>query len=168
MWCSRALGYFIVCFGCLILMLFVVFQSTWSFYCLHSMLDFDAICRGRTDFWRSLLFFDAWFWCSWPGDCQSEKCIIKTNIDVKFTTCVRHVQEIAVSLPGCLQQKHYENNAAHRLQLGDLFPDTQDPHRFCTETWCKSEMPYVSYVGRRAREYSEASKCVQKDVHLCY
>ena len=105
---------------------------------------------------------------SGAADFQSKKCIIKTNIDVKFTTCVRHVQEIAVSLPGSLQQKHYENNAAHRLQLGDLFPDTQDPHRFCTETWCKSEMPYVSYVGRRAREYSEASKCVQKDVHLCY
>ena len=28
--------------------LFVVFQSTWPFYCLPSMLDFDAICRGRT------------------------------------------------------------------------------------------------------------------------
>ena len=63
MWCSRALGYFIVCLRCLVLMLFVVFQSTWSFYCLHSMLDFDAICRGRKHFWKSLFAFDAWFWC---------------------------------------------------------------------------------------------------------
>ena len=32
------------------------------------MFDSDAICRGRTYFWRSLLFFDAWLWCylSWP------------------------------------------------------------------------------------------------------
>ena len=48
--------------------LFVVFQSTWPFYCLPSMLDFDAICRGRTYFWRSLLFFDVrlwrYMWCS--------------------------------------------------------------------------------------------------------
>ena len=28
--------------------LFVVFQSTWSFYCLTSMFNFNAICRGRT------------------------------------------------------------------------------------------------------------------------
>ena len=68
MWCSRALGHFIVCLRCLTLTLFVVFQSTWSFYCLPSMLDFDAICRGRTRFSRSLLFFDAWSWryLSWP------------------------------------------------------------------------------------------------------
>ena len=44
LWCSRALGYFIVCHRCLILMLFVVFQRTWLFHCLPSMLDFDAIC----------------------------------------------------------------------------------------------------------------------------
>ena len=68
LWCFRALGHFTVCLRCLTLMLFVVFQRTWLFYCLPSMLDFDAICRGRTGFWRSLLFFDAWFWCylSWP------------------------------------------------------------------------------------------------------
>ena len=28
---------------------------------------------------------------SGAADFQSKKCIIKTNIDVKFTTCVRHV-----------------------------------------------------------------------------
>ena len=27
---------------------FVMFQSTWSFYCLTSMFNFNAICRGRT------------------------------------------------------------------------------------------------------------------------
>ena len=32
------------------------------------MLDFERRHRGRTYFWRSLLFFDAWFWwyLSWP------------------------------------------------------------------------------------------------------
>ena len=66
--CSRALGYFIVCLRCLILMLFVVAGSTFRSHCFSSMLDSDAICRGRTYFWRSLLFFDAWFWwyLSWP------------------------------------------------------------------------------------------------------
>ena len=110
---------------CLILSIYAVFQSTWLFYCLSSKLDFAAICRGRKYFWKSLLFFDAWFWCylSWPdilleviaflrclilmvfvvaggtltshcsgaADFQSKKCIIKTNVDVKFTTCGRHV-----------------------------------------------------------------------------
>ena len=52
----------IACLRCLILLLFVVFQSTWPFYCLPSMLDSDAICRGRSNFWKSLLAFDAWFW----------------------------------------------------------------------------------------------------------
>ena len=72
LWCylswPEVLLQVIACLRCLILMLYVVFQSTWSFYCLHSMLDSDAIHRGRTHFWRSLLFFDAWFWCylSWP------------------------------------------------------------------------------------------------------
>ena len=68
---------------CLILMVYVVFQSTWLFYCLLWMLDFDAICgvpehlailllafdawfwcylSCSTHFWRSLLFFDAWSW----------------------------------------------------------------------------------------------------------
>ena len=47
---------------CLILMLYVVFQSTWPFYCLPSMLDFDAICRGRMYFWRSVRAFRSWLW----------------------------------------------------------------------------------------------------------
>ena len=53
---------------CLILMVYVVFQSTWLFYCLLWMLDFDAIC-GVPEHLVILLFaFDAWFWCylSWP------------------------------------------------------------------------------------------------------
>ena len=33
--------------------------------------------------------------CSGAADFQSKKCIIKTNIDVKFTTCVRHVSCLA-------------------------------------------------------------------------
>ena len=69
----RYCGYLVVCLRCLILLLFVVFQSTWPFHCLHSMFDFcwytqgfgtlfdffiekflfqkfilNAICRGRT------------------------------------------------------------------------------------------------------------------------
>ena len=48
MWCSRALGHFIVCIRCLILTLYVVFQSTWPFYCLLSKSTLNAICRGRT------------------------------------------------------------------------------------------------------------------------
>ena len=53
-WCylswPEALLDFIVCLRCLVLMLFVVFQSTWPFYCLHWMFVFDAICRGRNYF----------------------------------------------------------------------------------------------------------------------
>ena len=68
MWCSRALGHFIVCIGCLFLMLFVVAGTTFRSHCFSSMLDFAGICRGRTRFWKPLLVFDAWFWCylSWP------------------------------------------------------------------------------------------------------
>ena len=62
LWCSRALGHFIVCLRCLTLTLFVVAGSTFRSHCFSSMLDFDAICRGRTHFWKSLLAFDAWFW----------------------------------------------------------------------------------------------------------
>ena len=62
MWCSRALGHFIVCLRCLILTLFVVAGSTFGSHCFSSMLDFDVICRGQSNFWKSLLFFDAWFW----------------------------------------------------------------------------------------------------------
>ena len=40
------------CLRCLILMLFVVFQSIW----LPSMLDLDAICRGRRYFYKSIAF----------------------------------------------------------------------------------------------------------------
>ena len=47
---------------CLILTLFVVAGHTFGGHCLSSMLDFDAICRGRTHFWNSLFYFDAWFW----------------------------------------------------------------------------------------------------------
>ena len=44
MWCSRALGYFIVYLRCLILMLFVVAGSTFESHCSRSMLDFVDIC----------------------------------------------------------------------------------------------------------------------------
>ena len=40
--------------------------------------------------WPSLYEID---WDSYSF--QSKKCIIKTNIDVKFTTCVRHVSCLA-------------------------------------------------------------------------
>ena len=60
--CLSALGPHRAAFRSRLWTLFVVFQSTWPFYCLPSMLDFDAICRGRKHFWKSLLFFDAWFW----------------------------------------------------------------------------------------------------------
>ena len=46
---------FIVCIRCLILMLFVVAGHVSGSHCLSSMLDSDAICRGRKHFWRSLL-----------------------------------------------------------------------------------------------------------------
>ena len=58
----------IACRRCLTLTLFVVFQRTWPFYCLPSMLDFDAIC-GVPEHLAILLFaFDAWSWryLSWP------------------------------------------------------------------------------------------------------
>jgi len=51
MWCFRALGYVIVCLRCLILMLFVVAGGTFRSHCFSSMLDSNAICRGRTFFW---------------------------------------------------------------------------------------------------------------------
>ena len=35
---------FIVCLRCLILMLVVVIGSTFGFYCLCLMFDFDGIC----------------------------------------------------------------------------------------------------------------------------
>ena len=68
LWCSRALGHFIVCIGCLFLMLFVVAGTTFESHCFSSMLDLNAICRGRTVMRRWLLFFDAWSWwyLSWP------------------------------------------------------------------------------------------------------
>ena len=62
MWCSRALGYVIVCLRCLILMLFVVAGGTFRSPCFSLMLDFDITCRGRSNFWKSLLAFDDWFW----------------------------------------------------------------------------------------------------------
>ena len=62
MWCSRALGHFIVCIRCLILTLLVVAGHTFGGHCFSSMLDSDAICRGRRHFWKSLLAFDAWLW----------------------------------------------------------------------------------------------------------
>ena len=56
-------GSLIVCLRCLILMVFVVAGHLCGDHCFSSMLDLDAICRGRKDFWKSLLAFDAWFWC---------------------------------------------------------------------------------------------------------
>ena len=50
LWCSKALGHFIVCLRCLTLMLFVVAGHTFGGQCFSSMLDFDAICRGRKYF----------------------------------------------------------------------------------------------------------------------
>ena len=44
LWCSRALGHFIVCLRCLTLTLFVVAGGTFASHCSPSMLDFDAIC----------------------------------------------------------------------------------------------------------------------------
>ena len=44
------LGHFIVYLRCLILMLFVVAGHTFGDHCFSSMLDSDAICRGRRHF----------------------------------------------------------------------------------------------------------------------
>ena len=48
--------------------LFVVFQSIWLFYCLPSMFDSDAICRGRTSFRGDCLPSEVDFdrYLSWP------------------------------------------------------------------------------------------------------
>ena len=53
---------FIAFLRCLILLVFVVAGQSWGDHCFSSMLDLDAICRGRRYFWKSLLAFDAWFW----------------------------------------------------------------------------------------------------------
>ena len=59
LWCSKAIGHFIVCLRCLTLTLFVVAGSTFGSHCLPSMLDFDAIC-GVPEHLAILLFaFDA-------------------------------------------------------------------------------------------------------------
>ena len=47
---------------CLTLTLFVVAGHTFGGHCFSSMLDFDAICRGRRYFCKSLFAFDAWLW----------------------------------------------------------------------------------------------------------
>ena len=68
LWCSRALGHFIVCSRCLILMLFVVAGQSRGDHCFSSMLVFDAIC-GVPEHLAILLFaLDVCFWCylSWP------------------------------------------------------------------------------------------------------
>ena len=66
--CLSALGPHRAAFRSRLSMVFVVAGGTFPSHCFSSMLDSDAICRGRTYFWRSLLFFDAWFWwyLSWP------------------------------------------------------------------------------------------------------
>ena len=76
---------------CLILMVYVVFQSTWLFYCLPSMLDFDAIC-GVPEHLAILLFaLDVCFWCylSWPELLLKViaflRCLILTLFDVLDT-----------------------------------------------------------------------------------
>ena len=62
MWCSRALGHFIVCLRCLILTLFVVAGSTFASHCLSSMLNFVGICGVPEHLVILLLSFDAWLW----------------------------------------------------------------------------------------------------------
>ena len=52
-------------------MLFVVAGGTWVIYSLPSMLDFDAICRGRTSFVSFYLsFFHAPFLVDLSGICR--------------------------------------------------------------------------------------------------
>ena len=68
LWCSRALGHFIVCIRCLILMLFVVAGHLFEAIACLQKSTLTAICRGRT--WSvSLCFssevdFDRYLWCS--------------------------------------------------------------------------------------------------------
>ena len=49
---------FIVCLRCLILMLVVVIGSTFGFYSLSSMFDFDVSCCDWKHFWILLFVFD--------------------------------------------------------------------------------------------------------------
>ena len=74
MWCFRAFGHFIVsydacfwcysswsdvlleviaCLWCLTFRLYVMFGSTWVFYCMPSMVDIDAICGSWRYSWKS-------------------------------------------------------------------------------------------------------------------
>ena len=48
LWCSRAIGYFIACLRCLILMLFVVAGHLLEVIACLQKSILNAICRGRT------------------------------------------------------------------------------------------------------------------------
>ena len=60
--CLSALGSHRAAFRSRLWLVFVVAGGTLTSHCFLSMLDLDAICRGRTLFWCSLLVFDAWLW----------------------------------------------------------------------------------------------------------
>ena len=115
-WCylswPEALLDFIVCLRCLILMLFVVFQSTWLFYCLPSMLDFDAIC-GVPEHLTILLFaFDAWSWwyLSWPEELLEViaflRCLILTLFVVAGHTFGGHCFSSMLDLDAIWRARH--------------------------------------------------------------
>ena len=92
LWCSRALGHFIVCLRCLILMLFVVAGGTFESHWLPSMLDFDAIC-GVPEHLAILLFaLDVCFWCylSWPELLLEVIAFLRCLIEdgYKLTECI--------------------------------------------------------------------------------
>ena len=62
--------------------LFVVFQSIWLFYCLPSMFDSDAICRGRTSFRGDCLPSEVDFdrYLSWPDMVCFFKLFFKSRL----------------------------------------------------------------------------------------
>ena len=47
------------CLPSSVMLVHVVFQSTWVFYCLHSLLDFDVSCCDRKQCLILLFVFDA-------------------------------------------------------------------------------------------------------------
>ena len=62
MWCSRALGHFIVCLRCLTLTLFVVAGGTFGGHCLPSEVDFDRYLSWPDMVCFFMLFFRSRLW----------------------------------------------------------------------------------------------------------
>ena len=121
MWCSRALGHFIVCLRCLILMLYTIAGCTSEGQCVPSEVDFERYLSWPDIVCFFMLFFRSRLWTLFVVDpCTFGVHCLLSEVGFCYCFTFRRTSTVSSCFPSEVDFERYLSRPELLLEVQSL------------------------------------------------